>query len=52
MDGKVGVDMVKAKPGKEGDAWFDTVLVAHRDVAETTGLEGKSLQSLDIVPVG
>lgn len=52
MDGKVGVDKLKAKPGKEGDAQFDTVLVAHRDVAKTTGLEGKSLQSLDIAPTG
>ena len=40
VDGKEGVDAVKAKPGKEGEARFDTVLVAHRETAETTGLEG------------
>ena len=36
----VGVDAVKAKPGRAGEAWFDTVLVAHQDLAETTGLQG------------
>ena len=40
VDGEDGVDALKAKPGRVGEARFDTVLVAHADVAETTGLEG------------
>ena len=39
VDGKEGVDAVKARPGKEGEARFDTVLVTHKDIAETTGLQ-------------
>ena len=40
VDGEEGVDAVKAKPGRAGEARFDTVLVAHQDLAETTGLQG------------
>ena len=39
VDGEEGVDAVKAKPGRVEEAWFDTVLVAHQDLAETTGLQ-------------
>ena len=31
---------MKAKPGNEGDARFDTVIVTHNEGAETTGLKG------------
>ena len=40
MDGQESLDAVKAKPGSEGDARFDTVLVAHSEDAEITGLKG------------
>ena len=40
VDGEEGIDAVKAKPGRAGEARFNTVLVAHQDLAETTGLQG------------
>lgn len=38
VDGQEEVDAVRVKPGREGEARFDTVLVAHTNIAETTGL--------------
>ena len=40
VDGQESLDAVKAKPSSEGDARFDTVIVAHSEGAETTGLKG------------
>jgi len=48
VDGKEGVDAVKARPGKEGEARLNTVLVTYKDIAETTGLQGAFLHSLDV----
>ena len=43
IDGQENIKAVRAKPGKEGEARFDTVLVAHKDTAETTGLQGAQI---------
>jgi hypothetical protein len=51
VDGAEGVDVVKAKPGRVGEARFDTVLVAHRDDAETTGLKGMWLTTSLVLSV-
>ena len=40
VDGQESLDAVKAKPSSEGDARFGTVIVAHSEGAETTGLKG------------
>ena len=46
VDGGGGMDGLKAQP--DGDqnhtARFDTVLVAHTDIAQSTGLEGRSIR--------
>ncbi|KIM54118.1 hypothetical protein SCLCIDRAFT_31364 [Scleroderma citrinum Foug A] len=49
VDGQEGLDAVKAKPGSEGDARFDTVLVAHSEDAETTGLKGMKVGHLWVI---
>ena len=43
VDGEGGMDALKAQPGDQNHtARFDTVLVAHTDIAQSTGLEGTS----------
>lgn len=46
VDGGGGMDGLKAQPGDQNHtARFDTVLVAHTDIAQSTGLEGRSIKS-------
>jgi len=51
VDGQEGLDAVKTKTGNKGDARFDTVLVAHSDNAETTGLRGRWFSSQNWLPI-
>jgi len=45
VDGEGGMDALKAQPGDQNHtARFDTVLVAHTDIAQSTGLEGRSIR--------